>query len=215
MKILLISDTHKMHGFVDIPLEGIDMILHAGDIGEDRTPWINANECLDFIEWFASLEHIPYKIFIPGNHDTAIEKGMLKGKIPNSIMMLNHELGVIGGLRIFGSPYTPTFGTGWAYNRSRTKLHEVWQTIPEGIDILITHGPPQGILDLSQESVSTGCKALRKRVIDLNPKIHLFGHIHEMGGCTMTVSECDTKFVNACVLDLQGRQTNNGIIIEL
>jgi Icc-related predicted phosphoesterase len=128
--------------------------------------------------------------------------------------MLEHQLAVVNGIRIFGSPFTPTFGTGWAYNKDRGKLHNVWATVPE-CDVLVTHGPPKGILDLSKENVSTGCSALRKRVIELKPKVHVFGHIHEQAGSTMTIPDCETKFINACVMTLEAKIVSNGIIVDL
>ena len=62
-------------------------------------------------------------------------------------------------------------------------LAQKWALIPEGLDILITHGPPAGIGDGSSlGKVRAGCAALRARVDLARPRLHLFGHIHEAGG---------------------------------
>lgn len=222
LRIWIISDPHKMHGFLDIPLDDIDMIICAGDITEDKELYLNANQALDFLEWFSSLEHIPYKVFIAGNHDTSIEKGYLKGKIPSSIVYLEHQLAVVGGLRIFGSPYTPTFGTGWAFNRKREKLYDVWQSIPENLDFLITHGPPKGVLDLATDNgryyEQCGCKSLLNRVKEVKPKYHVFGHVHNKESAQNTgifkFIDGETTFVNACVTDMKYNLVSNGLIID-
>ena len=69
MKIWFISDTHNKHMFLDIPLD-VDMVIFGGDASNPKEPVLNANEVLDFLEWFNSLTHIKYKIMIAGNHDT-------------------------------------------------------------------------------------------------------------------------------------------------
>lgn len=228
-RIWLISDTHGKHGFLDIP-ENVDMLIHAGDLGTVREPVLNAQAVLDTIEWLISLKHIKYKVFIAGNHDTSIQ-AKLVNPLHKDLVYLNHKLAVVGGLRIFGSPYTPTFGTGWAFNVNRAKLDRYWQEIPENIDILVTHGPPLGILDHTESGAgqrdadgatfvcSCGDSALLKRVLKVQPKLHIFGHIHNEDRCknagTLQINGCKTKFVNASVLDLDYKINNNGIIIEI
>lgn len=229
MKIWLISDTHGKHSFLDIPLD-VDMLIHAGDLGTFKEPTLNAKGVQETIDWLVSLTHIKHKVFIAGNHDTSIERGYVS-PLHKDLLYLKHEVGVIGGLKIFGSPYTPTFSTGWAYNVNRAKIDRYWQEIPEDIDILVTHGPPLGILDhtscginFTEEYggkgvVSCGDSALLKRVMKIQPKLHVFGHIHNEERCKnagiMQVTGCKTKFVNASVLDLDYKINNNGLIIEL
>lgn len=236
MRIWCISDTHRKHGFLNIP-NNVDMVIHAGDCGDAKNPAENANEVLDFLEWYNSLSHIKYKVLIAGNHDTSIWQGLVKPEEiqKNGIMYLQHEQIEIEKLRIFGSPYTPTFGTNWAFNVNRDKLNNFWQHIPDGTDILITHGPPRGILDHTESGVewdfrednsaknvavySCGCKALLSRVKIIKPKFHIFGHIHSETNChnagTMTIQDYPTKFINASVVTLRQEMANNGVIIEI
>jgi Icc-related predicted phosphoesterase len=68
--------------------------------------------------------------------------------------------------------------------------------IPANTDILITHGPPYGILDKNRVGFSAGCQSLKRAVKRIHPKLHVFGHIHEAGGM---VEMGGTTFVNACV----------------
>jgi len=238
MRIWFISDTHQKHGFLDIP-DNIDMVLFGGDATNPKDPALNTNEMLDFLEWFNSLTHIKYKVMIPGNHDTSIEKGMVsRGDIPESIIFLEHESVTIEGIKIFGSPYTPKFGTDWAYNVPRGKaIKSYWDEIPEDTRILLTHGPPKGVLDLTQYDsrlgntgnsyFQCGCKDLLERVKIIQPEYHLFGHIHTEENCPnsgiLQIQNCSTTFINGSVVDYgrsemdQKRKmlVNNGFIFEI
>ena len=52
--------------------------------------------------------------------------------------------------------------------------------IPNNIDILITHGPPKGILGTCSDGFDAGCSDLSYEIWNrVKPKVHLFGHIHE------------------------------------
>jgi Icc-related predicted phosphoesterase len=44
--------------------------------------------------------------------------------------------------------------------------------------VLITHGPPYDILDLTIRKDKAGCKGLLKFVEKIKPQVHIFGHIH-------------------------------------
>lgn len=223
MRIWAISDTHLKHGFLDIPLEGIDMLIVAGDMGTYRDAILNHVGVYDTLTWIQSLAHIKYKVVIAGNHDTSIENGYLdvKASFPD-IIYLKHESVTIEGVNIFGSPYTPSFGTGWAFNVPRQKLDDYWKQIPTNTDILVTHGPPKGILDLTEEGhlfFQCGCKALLRHVKEIEPKYHIFGHIHTEADCPnsgiLEIQHCKTKFVNASVVNLQYNVVNNGYILEI
>lgn len=217
MKIWHISDTHTFHGQLTIPKD-IDMVIFTGDCSNPRELIPNEHEVRNFITWFQGLP-IKRKIFIAGNHDTSIEAGYItRDNFGYDIHYLENEAIEIDGIKIFGSPVTPTFGLGWAYNCKRSKLHELWQTIPENIDIIAVHGPPHGILDLTYNRENNlelcGCVALAKRVKILNPKLCLFGHIHNMEDIKnqgiIKLSDHDTIYSNGSVV-LDGG-FNKGII---
>jgi Icc-related predicted phosphoesterase len=182
MKIWHISDTHGFHKQLNIP-EGIDLVIHTGDCSNRMDPYTNEPEVRQFIEWYEQVP-IPNKIFIPGNHDTSIERNLIKGSdfISAGIHLLNHDWMNVDGIKIFGSPYTPTFGQ-WAFMKSRETINRVWEQIPEGMDIVAVHGPCKGILDLSRDRQNVlefcGDGALRKHVLNrVKPKYFLSGHIH-------------------------------------
>src|SRR5689334_8867342 len=56
-----------------------------------------------------------------------------------------------------------------------------FRMIPEGLDVLITHGPPWGIMDRNIKGDLCGSKALYDHVFRVKPRVHVFGHIHEGG----------------------------------
>ncbi len=210
MKILTLADTHELHSKIDIPTD-IDMILVAGDVGNQRDPYRNANEVLDFIEWFESID-VRHKIWIAGNHDTSVQQGLVKPKkIQKTTTYIEHESIEIEGIKIFGSPYTPNFGIGWAFNRDRAKIGKLWDQIPIDTDIIMTHGPCKGILDLSHNRDNNleycGDISLLKRIQVIQPKYFISGHIHshEKSGHynhgTRTINNCTTTFINASMLE--------------
>jgi len=185
-RILHVSDTHGFHHQLKIP-QGIDVIIHSGDATNHRNAAFNEDEFHDFIGWFQRLE-IKHKIYVPGNHDSLIfeyERDAKKVFEGYGIHYLNKTELTINGLKFYGDPTTPTFGD-WCFMAKREKMFKHWEMIPEDVNVLITHTPPKGILDLSLSRDSNlefcGCSALRKKVEKLTElELHLFGHIHDNG----------------------------------
>ncbi len=230
MKILHISDTHGYHGLLNID-ESVDMIIHSGDESNSRDPYNNEQESLNFLEWYSHLK-IRYKIFVAGNHSTAIEKKFVTREQLEKkgiIYLENSSIEIPNGfepIKIWGSPITPSFGEGWAFNKKRDKLHDLWQTIPEDTDIVITHGPPKGILDHSYNQHGNvyercGCAALAKRIRQIEPQLCLFGHIHNTediinAGYTK-LSDYRTTYSNGSVVTdgKFGKITSNGNIFSI
>jgi Icc-related predicted phosphoesterase len=67
-------------------------------------------------------------------------------------------------------------------------------------DVLISHGPPENILDTNLDGEHLGCDELMEIVTKIKPKYHIFGHIHPSSP-ERIVTIGDTTFVNASVLD--------------
>jgi len=208
MKILHISDTHGYHGLLPIP-DGLDIIIHSGDASNHRSPYMNREEMLNFLEWYGTLL-VPYRIFIAGNHDTSIEAGLITKKDfeDRGIIYLENESVEINDIKIWGSPCTPSFGQGWAFNKDRAKIHKIWDTIPEDTDIVVTHGPCKGVLDLSYSPANVlefcGCANLKKRILNIQPFIFMSGHIHNtediINAGTTRLSAYKTTFSNGSVV---------------
>ena len=212
MKILHISDTHCMHDqFPKERFEGIDMVIHSGDCSNSPFLESSKREISEFLDWYGKIP-VKYKVFVAGNHDTAIARRAIKEADieKRGIIYLENESVNIEGLNIWGSPITPTFGD-WSFMKARDKTHFVWDTIPDDTDILIVHGPPRGVRDLSYNRDNDlgmcGDKALATAVMRVKPKLMLFGHIHnckdiENQGVSTYHKLPNTKFSNAsCVED--------------
>jgi len=208
MKLVAISDTHGQHRDVKLP-KG-DMIIHAGDL----TRGGQKNESIDFLRWFGDLD-FTYKIFIAGNHDFFFENESqqeIDALIPADIIYLNDSGVSIEGLKIWGSPIQPWF-YDWAFNRQRgADILAHWSLIPDDTNILITHGPAHGILDLTASNESVGCNDLLSRIRKVNPQVHISGHIHEAYG---ELERFGIKFINASVVNANYIMTNEPIEIEL
>ncbi len=196
---MIIDSISDLHGYTP-PLPGGDLLLITGDL--------TARDTLDgyerFIEW---LKEMPYshKVVIGGNHDGLIEKkAVLLTDVATNIHYLEDSEVTIDGLRIWGSPYTPEF-MSWHFMRKRgEEIKKHWKLIPDGIDILLTHGPPFGILDKNLKGEPVGCKDLLDEVqTRIKPRLHLFGHIHEEAGKRVLIN--DTTFINCSFVDAEYR----------
>lgn len=204
---MLIDCISDLHGFKP-ELSGGDVLIICGDLTARDTK----DEYDKFILW---LNELPYrcKIVIAGNHDGLIEKGITIGN-DQDIHYLCDSGVEFDGLKIWGSPYTPTFEK-WYFMRDRGKeIKKHWDLIPSDIDILVTHGPPYGIFDETIDEIHVGCEDLRLAVQGrVKPRIHCFGHIHECGG---NMTEIDgVTYVNCSYIDERYRPVNSPIRLVL
>ena len=214
-KIVCISDTHNCNEQISIP-DG-DILIHSGDATVKGT----GQEVAEYFHWFSKLPH-DHKVFIAGNHDWLFQtdNGSARSIAADSgVTYLQDSSTEIAGLKIYGSPWQPRF-FDWAFNLNRgAELAAKWALIPDDTDVLITHGPPHGILDQVETrfgASSEGCEELRKRVAAITEdgrlKLHVFGHIH----CGYGVhEEFGVKFVNASICDEEYRPTHLPTVIDL
>jgi Icc-related predicted phosphoesterase len=164
------------------------MLIHSGDFTNSRDLFTNTIEFICFVDWLKKVrDKFKYVVMVAGNHDMHIEKyekGSKKEFGNIGAHLLINESVEIEGIKIWGSPCTPAFHD-WAYNRDRGKIGKTWARIPDDTQILVTHGPPKGILDLSEnrkyELEQCGDSALMSRIEQLK-ELRLFccGHIHSM-----------------------------------
>lgn len=132
--------------------------------------------------------------------------------LPQDVFYLCDTGITIEGINIWGSPITPTF-FNWAFNRDRgSNIAKYWDKIPQNTDILITHGPPSGILDRTISGSNAGCGDLLKKIELIKPKYHLFGHIHEAYGVYETAH---TTFINGSILDEDYRISNPSVSFNI
>jgi len=208
---LIIDCISDLHGFTP-PLPGGDVLIIAGDCtaSDKITQWIK------FYDWFQTLNY-KMKILVPGNHDGILSQ-CASGEAKEILDYVTGEEEFYTllsdcsfeykGLKFYGSPWTPEF-CNWHFMKQRgPDIKKVWDMIPLDTDILITHGPPKGILDLAEDPEhkleQCGCNSMRRHIDDLpNLKYVLFGHIHDNHNC-----------FNGGVMIREGKTYSNGSVVK-
>lgn len=219
MKIVAISDTHQAY-IKDLP-KG-DVLIHAGDFSllpknahENRE--LMEAELRDLKNWFYEVKNnYKYVVLVPGNHDWIFEVDyQFACEFMDEIIVLNDKAITLDGVKIWGSPINLEY-RDWAFNRAPgEEILKHWNQIPHDTDILVTHGPPLGILDQAypeKNSDALGDIDLLNTVKNLNLKAHIFGHIHGSHG---TKEEFGTLFVNASIMDETYSPTFSPIAFEV
>lgn len=239
MKFTVISDTHLSEPILD----GGDVLLHCGDLTY-RGDLHETCKALNYLQ--EQRDKYKYVIFIAGNHDWLFQKepDIARNLARERDLIYLEDSGVVlgpkgwyqwdgspkEGIKIYGAPHQPSF-CNWAFNLPRgPELARKWSLIPEGTDILITHGPPYGILDRAprgypQEdwteqdfyfhSEAVGCKDLWERIKVVKPKLHCFGHIHASYGRLDNEPTTGTTFINAAIMDEGYNPEHKPIVFEL
>jgi Icc-related predicted phosphoesterase len=142
----------------------------------------------------------------------------------------------IDGVKFYGSPWQPWFHE-WAFNfpllrdgdfksygnyidpahHDRAAAAATWAKIPDDVNVLVTHSPPEGILDrcigMGGDN-RAGCPELRKRLDSglLYLRAHIFGHIHEAYG---QEERSGIQFVNAAINTRDYDPINAPIVVEI
>jgi Icc-related predicted phosphoesterase len=210
LRVAAISD---LHGFLpDVP--ACDVLLIAGDVCpvEDHAldfqrDWLGG----PFSEWLRGLDAARV-VGIAGNHDFVAEaEPELMRKLPWTYLC--DETVAVDGLRIHGSPWTPTF-MEWAFMHDEAELAAVWALIPTEVDILMTHGPPFGHGDLAVHGLHCGSHTLAARLPALERlRLHVFGHIHEGWGSRDSGS--GVTIANVSHVDFDYRPVQAPTVFEL
>ena len=213
MVLWVLSDTHSQHRELEIP-KNIDGIIHAGDFTTYRDIATNYNEAVDFFKWLSGI-NVEHKLVVPGNHDTSWFNHMHDSNPYKDIEVSSFGTTWFDDVSIATMSHTPEFGIGWAYNATTAQMAQRCEAIL-GADIVVTHGPPRGILDSTTQG-RFGCPSLAKRILEIKPKVHLFGHFHnEPGHINSAVyARNGITYVNASVVDLQHKVINNGKLIVI
>lgn len=242
MRITHISDTHNKHKQLDGKLPGGVLLIHSGDISSLG----RKHEVEEFIKWFGKQDYM-HKVFIAGNHDMTFDREELLrkklahfegrtqwdtecaegkpewliellGNLPDGVHYLENSSVMIEGINIWGSPYSPSFGYGWAFNANRgNDIAQIWNGIPMDTDIVITHSPIYGYNDKTQNNYqNVGCEDLYHRLKEVQPHLHFCGHIHEAYGWkTMGLTSWyDLQTFNGCSCNLRYEAENAPITFD-
>lgn len=223
LKVVAISDVHCKWNSVTIP--ECDLLISAGDYSFLGEPHV----VKDFHKWLDEqpANHI---ISLQGNHEKQVERNFLLSKqiaeeACPGVHFIDEGLVEIEGKNIWCSAITPFF-CNWAWNRyPGENIQKHWDRIPNTeknpLHILVTHGPPYGILDEVKgfygkngeyEPKNCGCPQLLKKVLEIKPEVHIFGHIHPAFGSLIRE---DIRFFNASICDDSYKAVNPVTIFEL
>ena len=230
IKIIAFSDPH---GKLPIITEPFDLMLIGGDVcpayshyDDFQRGWLSTT----FVNWVMNLPFADKSskvVFIGGNHDfyldhepnpnkgdySSIYTDILKPCGGRLIYLEDDEYvfekessdGKIESLKIYGTPWCKIFGR-WAFMREDKKLEQLYDFIPEGLDILLTHDAPriQGhgkIMFGPWTGEDAGNEVLAKAVKKKEPKLVLYGHIHSSSHTLTKMYKKDTKLRCISILD--------------
>jgi len=203
MRICAISDLHGH--LIDTP--ECDLLIIAGDVCpiidhsvERQKIWLNVM----FKPWLQK-RRAHNIIGIAGNHDFVFEHDYIDA-LP--WFYLEEDTKKIDGINIYGHPYVPNL-SGWAFSDGSpdTKVYD--DRIPDDTDILVTHGPPMGILDTTYMYPGhLGSMSMLTKVKKVKPKMHIFGHIHDSNG---SINIGHTRYINGSICDEEYNTTGHPV----
>lgn len=201
------SDSHELHREVEVPAG--DVLIHAGDFTMFSK---SLRQIEDFNDWLGELPH-RWKLVIPGNHEFFLEDCPCRRSMLCNATVLIDEAITIEGLKIYGSPMTPLYGGAFGKSSAADRTRH-WAKVPSDTNILITHGPPVGILDLSPgQPVRMGDPELLVRIRELRSlRLHAFGHVH--GGYGVA-EENEVMFVNGALMGLLGDLDHQPVVLRI
>lgn len=197
MIILHLSDTHGCHHRLK-NLPEADVVVHSGDFTMTGTE----KEALDFLNWFCDLPYA-HKIFICGNHDDCLYGANIDGLDSNVHYLCNSAID-IDGIKFYG---VPMFMGDCVTDRQQRNITK----IPSDTDVLITHSPAYGILDFD-DKINYGDEQLLAKVLEIQPRLHLFGHIHAQHGI---LTERGITFSNGAIMNADYTTLNQPNLIDI
>jgi Icc-related predicted phosphoesterase len=222
MKLVCISD---MHGTLDFAVKPSDLLIIAGDMcpysgGGAQMGCIQQEIWLrdEFGPWLAE-QPVKEVVATPGNHDWIWELApMMVPRMPANFHCLVDKGIEILGLKIYGTPQQKVF-CDWAFNRSPAQLMRYYAEIPEGLDILISHAPPFGVMDDVMSKMGPrheGSPELANRIQRMaqKPRIVVCGHFHANDGLKEYPSFPGTVFVNCSVVGENYVRSKDPIYLE-
>lgn len=197
MNILHLSDTHSRHRTIT-NLPEADVVVYSGDfcmVGTEA-------EAIDFLNWFCDLPYA-HKIFICGNHDDCLYGANIDGLDSNVHYLCNSGV-EIDGVKFYG---VPMFMNDCITDRQTRNI----ANIPANTDVLITHSPAYSILDFD-DNTNYGDEQLLAKVMNIKPRLHIFGHIHAQHGI---ITEHGITFSNGAIMNADYTHLNMANLIKI
>ena len=164
LRIVHISDTHMRH---EQYLESIpqgDILIHSGDFSAFSLKRYLGNKARDreniiqVINSFFQKLPFKHKVLVPGNHELSFDhehRQFIEEQL-TEVVYLQDKMVTIEGLNIYGTPWNLKRVVSYArgFSKPRNALEKYWNMIPSDTDILVTHLPPEGILDLGNKTLA-------------------------------------------------------------
>lgn len=183
VRLVLVSDTHAHHRELGILPDG-DALIHAGDF----TTFGRAGQLERFNTWLGRQPH-KTKLVVLGNHERrplAIRIGMdaVHEGLSNATL-LDGESTARAKISN-GDAEIAVHGIPWFPDRD-DEVEQLKGVDLEGVDVLVTHNPPDGWGDAS----NGGSEPLRERIVseasrgsadERRLRLSVCGHIHEGRG---------------------------------
>lgn len=225
MRICAISD---LHGDL-IDIEPCDLVLICGD----SVPLNIQSSSKRTLKWYSTkfkswAESLPCEkvLFIAGNHELGFRGHQIiyeklfnpENKVTylcNTEYIHKHK---DKEYRIFGTPYCKKFGD-WAFMYSSSVLWDLYDKIPENLDILISHDQPFEYGDvLLQEDcpwadgTHIGNKVLLGAIQRKQPVLQFNGHLHSCSKDPIKIG--NTTHYNVSVKDEKYQLVYNPLYID-
>jgi predicted phosphodiesterase len=214
LTLVVISDTHGKLSEISVPPG--DVLIHCGDFCKFGSMEMFEEFCSEFAQY-------PHqnKLVIAGNHEYMLfgEREERSRKLfGESVTYLRDDGVSIEGLRFFGVAWRSKFSyiEPVREQNSPGRFSEppltVWDTIPAGVDVLITHNPPWKILDATPSGSNIGSRELKDNLSRIKPMVHCFGHVHSSYGHRQIG---ETLYVNAANVNEDYEPANQPIVVEI
>ena len=228
---MIICAFSDIHGQIGFNVEPCDVLCVCGDIvpldiqakdskvfkwlRESFVPWITEQKCGTVL-------------YVPGNHDFAMQRNPKKVReildIGNIHMLIDEGFTVTKEdgreVSFYGTPWCKKF-YNWAFmNHDDKEMAEIFDKIPDRLNILLTHDAPFGASDIMlQENPycgkdeHIGNTALAEAVSKKSPMIHLHGHIHSSNHEAEKIG--DTDVYNVSLLDEEYKMAYKPLYISI
>lgn len=181
-----------------------DLVVACGDLP------------FDYLEFIVTMVNVPL-LYVPGNHDPEIRPALSKPLIqptyederllgPQGCTNIDGRVVDAAGLRIAGLGGSPMYNNGpnqytdgeMARRALKLEMRCRLRKLRDGrgVDLLVTHAPPLGVGDQSDDA-HRGFKAFHRLVDKLSPKLMVHGHVHPYGAQTDDKTLGETEVINA------------------
>ena len=211
MRVAAISDTHGRQNWT---VPSCEVFIHAGDITCSGSLQVTAIFASKLREFMDSPDGPQHAIIVPGNHDQCFELLLtpVRELFGENVHVLLDQAVILDGIRFYGSPWTPPF-MRWHFMADESRLASLYSGMPDTLDMLVTHGPPRGILDPGWQEPHVGSTALADAIVNRQIAHHVFGHLHDAGGRSIQRGGTTFHYVAAC--NYEYALVNQPKIIEL